>query len=176
MVLDKAKLSELIHKKIDVRACGADHRCQGLLRYSGKSVQLALSPLPCEQKKSAGESLLAALRNLVDEILLELNIARKQIRQEAVGERMVGVERSDHLVSFNDFQSRGRHRGGGPHANILTAKARFTKKIAWPQNGDNCHLVSLGGHRESHAASLNVHERLGDIALRENSSSCCKAF
>src|ERR1700685_201493 len=128
MVVDESTLSELIHKKIDVRACAADHRCQGLLRYSGKSVQLALSPLHCEQKKSAGESPLAGVRNLVDEILLEPNIARKQIRQEGVGERMVGAERSDHLVSFNDFQSRGCHRGGGPHTNILTPQARFTKK------------------------------------------------
>ena len=66
IVLDESKLSELIHKKVDVRACSADHRCQGPLRYSGKSVQLALIPLPCEQQKSAGESPLAALRNLVD--------------------------------------------------------------------------------------------------------------
>jgi hypothetical protein len=65
-VFDEAKHSELIHKKIDVRACSADHRCQGPLRYSGESVQLALIPLPCEQQKSAGESALATVRNLVD--------------------------------------------------------------------------------------------------------------
>ena len=102
-VFNEAKLSELIHKKVDVRACRADHRGQGRLRYSRKFVQLAPTPLPGEQQKRAGQSPLAALRNLVDEILLESNIARKQIRQEAVGERMVGVERSDHLVSFNDL-------------------------------------------------------------------------
>ena len=89
---------------------------------------------------------------------------------------MVGVERPDHLVSFNDLQSRGRNRGGRPHPNILASKASFTKKIAWSQNGDNCLLVNRGGHGEFHAASLNVHERLGSITLRENSATCCNAF
>jgi hypothetical protein len=66
VVFDEAKHSELIHKKVDARACSADHRCQGFLRYSGKAVKPALIPLPCEQQKCAGEPPLAAVRNLVD--------------------------------------------------------------------------------------------------------------
>jgi hypothetical protein len=66
MVLDEAKPPELVHKNIDAGACGVDHRRQSPMRYSGKSVQLTLISLPCEQKKSASESSLAALRNLVD--------------------------------------------------------------------------------------------------------------
>lgn len=66
MVLDESTLSELIHEKIDARARSADHRRQGRLRYSCKFVQRALTPLPCEQQKSAGQSALAGLRNLVD--------------------------------------------------------------------------------------------------------------
>jgi hypothetical protein len=66
MVLDESMLSELVHKKIDAPACSADHRCQSPLRYSGKSVRLALIPVPCEQKKNAGESPLTGVRNLVD--------------------------------------------------------------------------------------------------------------
>ncbi len=92
---------------------------------------------------------------------------------------MVGVERSDHLVPFNDLYSGRCNRGGGPHANITnisTPKACFTKKFAWPQNGDNCLLARFGGHGEFHASCLNVHERLGDIALRENSSARCEAL
>ena len=103
VVVDEAKLSELLHKEVHARACSADHRCQGFLRYSDKAVQLTPIPLPCEQQKSAGESLLAAVRDLVDEIPLDPNIARNQIRQEGVGERMVGADRPDHLVPFNDL-------------------------------------------------------------------------
>ena len=66
MVVDEPKFSELIHEKVDARACGADHRCQGPLGDTGKSVQLALIPLPSEQQKSAGEPPLAGLRSLVD--------------------------------------------------------------------------------------------------------------
>jgi len=66
MVSYESKLSEPVHKKIDARACSANHRCQRPLRYSGKSVQLALIPLPGEQQQCAGESLLAALTKLVD--------------------------------------------------------------------------------------------------------------
>jgi hypothetical protein len=65
-VFDEAKLFELIHKQIDALACSANHRCQGPLRYSGKAVQLAPVPLPCEQQKCAGEPPLAAVRNLID--------------------------------------------------------------------------------------------------------------
>ena len=66
MVSYEAKLSEPVHKKIDPRARSADHHCQRPLRYSGKSVQLALIPLPGEQQQCAGESLLAAQTKLVD--------------------------------------------------------------------------------------------------------------
>ena len=79
-VLDEATLSEPVHKKVDARSCSADHNCQRTLRYSRESVELALNPVPCEQKENAGQSPLAALRNLVDEILLDSNIAREQIR------------------------------------------------------------------------------------------------
>ena len=66
MVSDESKFSQPVQKKVDARARDADHRCQGLLRYPGKSVQLALIPLSGEQQQSAGESLLAALAELVD--------------------------------------------------------------------------------------------------------------
>jgi len=65
-VFDESKHSELIHKEVYARARSADHRCQGPLRYSAKSVQLAPIPAPCKQKKSAGEPPFAAMRNLVD--------------------------------------------------------------------------------------------------------------
>ena len=66
MVSYESKLSEPVHKKIDARARGADHRCQGRLRYPGKSVLAALIPLAREQQQCAGESLLAVLAKLVD--------------------------------------------------------------------------------------------------------------
>ena len=50
VVLDEAKHSELIHKKVDARACSADHCRQGFLRYSGKAVKPALIPLPCDDQ------------------------------------------------------------------------------------------------------------------------------
>jgi hypothetical protein len=103
MVFDEAKHSELIHEKVNARACSADHRCQGPLRDSSKLVLPAVIPLVCEQQKSAGEPPLAALRNLIDQILLDPNVARKQVRKEGVGELTVSVERSEHLVSFNDL-------------------------------------------------------------------------
>ena len=71
----------------------------------------------------------------------------------------------------------GRYnRGGRPHTEIMTSKARFTKKFARPKNSDNCLFADLGGRGEFHAASLNVHERLGDIVLGENGFSRCEAF
>ena len=36
VVLDETQFSELVHEKIDPRACRADHLCQHLLRYFGK--------------------------------------------------------------------------------------------------------------------------------------------
>ena len=89
---------------------------------------------------------------------------------------MVSLERPEHLVSFNDLQSRGCNRGGGPVTNIVTSKTNFTEKFAWSQNGEYCLLASLRGHGEFHAAALNVHECLGDIALGENNFSSLEAF
>ena len=66
VVIGEATLPELIQEKVDARACSADHPRQRRLRYFGKPAGIVLFPIPGEQKKSTGESPLAAITNVID--------------------------------------------------------------------------------------------------------------
>ena len=92
VVLNEAECPEFIHEKVDPGARCANHFRQHLLRYFGKQLLwLGFLAVASEQQKSAGQSFLARIEKLIDQILLDSDVPRKHIRHEAVGEGMFSV-------------------------------------------------------------------------------------
>src|SRR5271169_3992934 len=102
IVLNEAQFLEFVHEKIDTGARCPDHLRQSLLRYFWKlCLRLVLLAILSEQQKSTGEPFLAGVKELIDQILLDSDVPRKHISHEAVRERMLSVEHSNHFSFFN---------------------------------------------------------------------------
>ena len=85
IVIDEAKLTELVHEEADARSRGADHFGQHLLtdrRYD--RFRLSLLAEICKEQKKARQSLLAGVEELVDKVGLGAHAALKQELQEEI--------------------------------------------------------------------------------------------
>src|SRR6202521_4617454 len=92
IVSNEAQFLEFIHEKIDPGARCPDHPRQHLLRYFGKHLfRVGLLAVPSEQQKSARQSFLARVKELINQILLNSDVPRKHISHEAIRERMFSV-------------------------------------------------------------------------------------
>ena len=83
LVIDKTQLLELVHEMTDPRPGGAHHLRQVFLIDSGQDTLGAtfLAEMS-QQQETPGQTLLAGVEKLVDEILFNSHHTRKQIRDE----------------------------------------------------------------------------------------------
>ena len=103
LVLDEAKLSELIHEKIDARARGPDHLSQCFLRNLREySVRLVVLAIAGKQQKSACQAFLTGVKELVHQIFLNANVSGQHMRDEEVREGVFNVERTHHLIFLDE--------------------------------------------------------------------------
>src|SRR4029077_5484393 len=169
VVFDEAQFSELVHEKIDPRACGTDHLRQHLLRYFKKHLlRLARRAIAREQQQSARQTLLAGVKELVDQVFLDSKVPCQHVGDEAVRKLVFSVEHANHFVFLNDEHGGGCNSSRSRHANGLASKAAFAKKITRSQNRHNGLFAGFIDHGKLHAAFLNVHDILCGIALRED--------
>jgi len=101
IVFNEAKSSEFIHEEINPGARGPNHFRQSLLRYLGKRfMRLAFLAILSKQQESPGQPFLAGVKELINRILLDSNVPRKHISQEAVGELLLSMENTNHFLFF----------------------------------------------------------------------------
>ena len=157
VVLDEAQFSKFVHEEIDAGPRCADHLRQHLLRHLGEHL---LRMVPCavarEQEQSACQPFFAGVEELVDQILLNPNVSREHIGDEAVGELMFRVEHANHLAFLNAQHSGGSDGGRSRHADGLAGKAPFPKKIARPKDCDNGFFANVVNDDEFYATFLDV--------------------
>ena len=76
VVIDKTQLLELVHEMTDPRPGGAHHLRQVFLIDSGKyTLRAAFLAKMCQQQETPGQTLLAGVEKLVDEIFFISEIA-----------------------------------------------------------------------------------------------------
>jgi hypothetical protein len=132
VVFDEAHLLKSIHEKIDARARSTNHFRERLLRYFGKHpvdlIQLAIAG---QQQKRARQPLLAGVEKLVDQVLLDPDIASKHIGDKAIGKRTFRMEQSEHFAVL-DHQHTHRCNGSGRcHSHLLPCQSPLTYKVTW---------------------------------------------
>src|ERR1700730_15099453 len=89
---------------------------------------------------------------------------------------MFSMQHANHLVFFNNEQSRGCNRARCPYSYRLTCHAPLTKKVTWPQNGDNRLFANFIDNSEFYSARLNVHHGRSGITMRVNDLSLFELF
>ena len=102
VVTDKPELAKAIHKKSDVRPCGADHLRQRFLRDGGdEGVPFSRLAKFGHQKENPRQALFAGIEELIDEIGLGAHTAGQQKFEKEVGEGSFVVHHADHLIPPN---------------------------------------------------------------------------
>lgn len=110
VVLDEAELPELVHKKADPRACGADARRQNILVDHRDGLHLPILAQIGEEQQKPGQAALARIEQLIDQVRLDLNVARQKEGHEHLGDRRLFVHHTKHRGLLNSDELRFRHR------------------------------------------------------------------
>src|SRR5579862_5369513 len=138
-VFDEAQVPEFVHEEIYSGARCPDHFRQSLLRHSGNHCfGLVLLAIASEQKERSGQTFLAGVEELIYQVRLDSDASCEHVRQEAVRERMLGVEHASHLFFLNDEHGGGCNRGRSRYALGLSRKAPFPQKIPRSKDRHNC--------------------------------------
>ena len=86
VVVNETQLPEFVHKGIDPRPGRANHLCQRFLTDLGDFGFLP-DPVfsePSEYKKNSGQSLLAGIEKLVNQVFLIADVPRQQMLYEQI--------------------------------------------------------------------------------------------
>ena len=76
IVVDEAKIAELVHEFVDSRTGGAHHLGQGFLAdFGNRRFRLIHLPITGHQQQQAGKPLFAGVEQLVDQVFFEVNVA-----------------------------------------------------------------------------------------------------
>ena len=103
-------------------------------------------PVARQQQQRTGEPFLARVEELIDQILLDADVPRQHVREEAIRERGPGVELTDH-VGLLDADDRGaRHRRRGRHPPRLARQAALAEKVTRLEDGDDGLFAGVREH------------------------------
>ena len=169
VVIDKAKLPELIHEMTDSRPGCADHLCQRILIHSWNyAFGSAFLAKMSKQQENTSQPLLARVKKLVDEIRFVSDVAGKQMLDKQFRNVVLFVEHSRHQRLLNLVESAICHGDSRCHTRLLTCEASLTEELTGAQNGDNRFLALLGYNRELHLASTEIEQGIRRLSLPED--------
>jgi len=121
-----------------------------------------------EQKKKARESLLARIKELIDQVLFNPAVSCQEIRREQFRESRLVVKGGNHRF----FGYRGDYaffyRGCGRDAQRMAVKAPLTEELAPFQNSDHRLLTLFGSDSQLDASVLNVKNSIRYVSLFED--------
>ena len=102
VVIDKAKLPELIHEMTDPRPGGTHNLRKGLLIDLGNHpLMLAMLANTRKGQEDSRQALLARIENMSQEILSDSGNTRKKIGNEEPAEGRVLIDRANHGFPFH---------------------------------------------------------------------------
>src|SRR5580700_9924482 len=105
---------------------------------------------------------------MVHQVLFVSDVPCQQISDEQVGESVFPVERLHHCFLPNAQKLAIGHCRGSSHAERLTRKATFTKKVLLTQDADGRFLPIVRHDRQLHLAALDIKHCVSRIPLRED--------
>ena len=148
VIFNEPEPPELVHEEIHARARRADHFGEHFLRDSWQDAARPVSPpVAREQEKGAGESFFTGVEQLVDEIFLEADVSGQHVCDEAIRQRMLLVQQTNHLPFGNHANPARRHRRRGRQTKRLGRQRPFAAELARSQHRDHRFLAGLRQHR-----------------------------
>ena len=102
VVLDKPQFTEAIHEEANPRAGCAHHLGKHFLAYFGNHrLWCPILAKLGKQQQGPRQALFTRIEELVDQVLLDANVAGKHVGNEDIGESVVLVECPYHFFSVD---------------------------------------------------------------------------
>lgn len=169
VVLDETQLAELIHKKADAAASGADHFGESSLRDASDDVLgLFTVAITRNQEEGSGQALLARVEELVDQVFFHPDISFEHVGDKAVGKVALFVNYASHFRFFDSQDGNRSESDGGGDTQRLSGDAAFSEEISGPQDGDHGFFSGGGTYNKLDGAGLKVENGVTDIALQKD--------
>ena len=129
VVANEAHLAKSSHEETDAGACGADHRGEGFLVDLRKGrPRMAFFLTVGQQQQRPRQPLLAGIEELIQQVLLDANVAGQEMGQEQLGEGGVFLQQTDHGIFVEAHETSGFRGARGCGTNCLSGQAGFPQK------------------------------------------------
>jgi hypothetical protein len=138
VVVDESKFLESIHKKVDPSARRTDHLCQNLLADFGDDLSspFCLSKV-CEQQERSGKTLLNGIKELVDQVRFDSEIALQQEFHEYIRKFRIDVQRREQTALGYSADNAVREGDRARNVEAMPGNNRLAQKISGSQNADD---------------------------------------
>jgi hypothetical protein len=102
VVLDETQLTKFVHEITYPAAGGADHFRQGFLGNAGNNFfRLFFVAIAGDQQKRSGQTFLAGIKKLIDQVFFDTDVAFQHVGNETVGEFMFFMKDAGHFALLN---------------------------------------------------------------------------
>ena len=127
-----------------------------------------------QQQEQPRQALLARIEQLIDQIRFDADGARQQMRDEHLGERRLVMEHADDRRLLQPHDRRIRVIAATvAMRRACPARQPSPKNSSGSQDRDDRFLALLGDDGDLDLALLDVEDRIGGIALREDDLRSC---
>ena len=114
------------------------------------------------------KTLLAGIEELVNQIVFNPAVARKQIGNEKLGEFRLCANGREHGALRDGSDQAVFHRVAGDGPQLHPFKTPFAEELPFAENPDDGFLAVLGQNRDLDLALLDEEDRVGGLTLAED--------
>jgi hypothetical protein len=168
VVLYETEFTKAIHEKTYARPCGPDHLRQGFLRnlrdqafrFSGLSEFR-------HQQKNPSQTLFTGVEKLINQVGLDSHTAGEKKLEEKVGEGMLFVHHTNHLIPLYSERCTSSDCGSSRQTTSHYPRNRlFANEIAGGKQGNCGFFTCRRNDRQLRSAFLDIKDRVSRTALR----------
>jgi hypothetical protein len=105
---------------------------------------------------------------LIDQVLLEANVAREKVNNESLSEGRALMQDLGHHRLLDPQQGDIRDGRGARDPTRLAGETSLPKEVTDPEQADDRRFPAMRHHRQLDAARLNEEHRIGGGSLRED--------
>jgi len=170
VVFDEAEGPELIHKMTDPRPGCAHHLRQIFLTdFRDDLLWFTFLTEMRQQEQNAGQASLTGVEKLIHQVLFVPDIPRKQEPHEKLRELRLLLKQAYKRFLCDAQKETIGDCGSTGHATRLTRQTSLPEKAPSIKKRDDCLFALFGNNGELYFPLQDVENRVGRVALREDS-------
>jgi hypothetical protein len=147
----------------------SDDFCQHLLADRGcDRLWTAFLAEIGQQEERAGQALFARVEQLIDQVRLNVAIARQQVSHEQLAQGRLVLQDAEHFGLFNPHHIAVGHGSGYRQTQRLPHQAALAKELAGAEQADHRFLALVGRDCDLDLALLDVKHGVPRASLRED--------